>query len=471
MVTFTQSGHLETEMPNAVEGPLNEQLISNKEALIKQAERLSEGVSFTPDPVPKKAFIMGLLKQIPLLSGFLHSLQGTGSSFSQLAVLRNAASPAMGNAFQFAGLGLAIIDFFRIPIIYLAAAILGERPPFSLSKNARWLYAAIIFALTIATLVVPGLAMLFAFVGAGLGVGVSLITLGKFFYMRNQIKANFSGLSQKIELQTKHYNKVQKEAASIKLELDSPYVDLAKQSSRIAALQRESEEVKTKLQELCNKQYVAQRKLEKYGISRVLDRSLAVLLSSGALVGLALFLVFPPIGLTIIGFSAALGGFYLIASLAYSFLRSSNALELSPTLTIKLEESEQKISEHEKQEVHESTRSIMLTLFDKQGASELPHHRLVETKLLEQDLIKSISEEDLLGVVSFFKNVAELAHHLQPEPHAIKTYLEHEAIEPALPLLNRAIERASAEEKEGLLSYEPLAEVLKSKGISLENKP
>lgn len=84
------------------------------------------------------------------------------------------AAQAAGNGFQWAGLGLALIDFFRIPLIYLAALLIGQKPPITLNKNARWLYSTVLLVLTIISLTVPAAAPPIALVTAILGFGCSV---------------------------------------------------------------------------------------------------------------------------------------------------------------------------------------------------------------------------------------------------------------------------------------------------------
>ena len=101
----------------------------------KMSQRLK---SIKPKPLRKKPTLAVLAQKIPLLTGFLRAIDQGGNALSGLAQLDvDIIGPmkAAAGGFQAAGLALHVIDFFRIPAIYLAFFIAGEKPPISLSKN------------------------------------------------------------------------------------------------------------------------------------------------------------------------------------------------------------------------------------------------------------------------------------------------------------------------------------------------
>ena len=338
-----------------IEEPSLDSLVSEKNSAafnleqtsdaLRRSQKMAHLLAFKPKELPQKAAIRTLLNKIPLLSGFIRSVSRTGESVGRLAELNEHFSDmgAAGSGTHFTGVVLFAMDFFRIPAIYLSSALAGEKPPITLSKNARWLYSGVMLGLTIAALAVPVAAPPIAFALAGLSFGVTLFTMGKIFYQRQKLRKDLKSVEREIANETKELNELQDETKSLEKQLSEAVATKNKEhvatlTEKLDAVTKRFDELydskKAPLQALHDKKFQYEEKLKKKGMGAVVDKGISVAISALALAGLTLTLFFPPVGLGLLAASAAFGALYMVARVTYPFIKRLFAKKSStPTAT------------------------------------------------------------------------------------------------------------------------------------------
>lgn len=290
------------------------------ETALTAARNMQENVSFTPAPIPKDVLLLALLKKIPLLTGLLGDADSTTSAIGELVKVTDKTAPGMDAAargLHFAGLALDIVNFIRIPCIYLASYILGVKPPITLSNNAKWLYAGVLLVATIVSLTVSVAAPFIAIGTAALALSVAAFTLGKVIYQRRQHQKAIKDLTAEIETEEKALRDLQNQAlileSSLKKALAEHDDKLASQLAKdITLLDSTFEEQKQKLQALHDKRFVHQESLKKKDTANVVDKAVGVGLAAVVVIGLVVSLFFPPIGYGILVGAGVTGLTYVI---------------------------------------------------------------------------------------------------------------------------------------------------------------
>ncbi|KTD22656.1 coiled-coil protein [Legionella lansingensis] len=382
-----------------------EEDLSARELFLTRLQCLQETVNFSSPALSEKAVIILLLKRLPLITGFLNSIDGMGGALSRLAIIQGYAvrtAEIAGRGFQWGGLALAFIDFFRIPLIYLAAVLLGQEPPISLAKNARWLYATVSLALAIIPLIVPITLPPIAMLTAIISLSVSIFLLARHLIRYRQIKRRSEDIILEIKAKNEEIQDIQQWAAMMqfKLEDNSEELNLFDIEDRLAQLEHSFFLVKEETQDLYDEQFRLQQKLKKMDVMAVVDRAIAIALSALVVIGLALTLLSPVMGFSLVAVSAAFAGMYIIARIGFPSLqyltkwllaKFSNDGELfteilaiapqsqhaTPELT------ETAITEKSVSLELESTSMTMLKLFGEDEAVHVLHEQTLSSQKME----------------------------------------------------------------------------------------
>ncbi|STY28034.1 coiled-coil protein [Legionella wadsworthii] len=219
---------------------------------------------------------------------------------------------------------LSSLDFFLIPAIYLSCYLLDGKAPISWSNNARWLYSALLLALTITALCVPAIAVAIAFTTASFSLALSIFligqTLGKWYGLFKE-KKTIKKLRRHAELEMED---IQLEAALIHQDLKkiNTEQELFKVCEQIAFLEERSIKQKELLMKLSLKETKLGKKIKKTGFLPLLDKSVGLSLSILGMVGLIVSLYFPMAGLGIITAVSVISLLYLIARFALPLIQS-----------------------------------------------------------------------------------------------------------------------------------------------------
>lgn len=248
-------------------------------------------------------------KHVPTVKKLAGSALDTGSKISSALSPSVHAAQSVSSGFQIGSLALSALNSVRIPALYLLSWFAGEKPPVTLSNNARWAYSALLVGLSVLALTVPVTAAPIAMTLSTLGLGASVFALGSFFYKRYQLPKALKRIDQQLEEQ--------------KAALQSLKETLKEQKSpsKENMVKLQQAEQNAKLYENNIKNLTAQKQktetaLKAHGIGAFVDKSVGVGLSAMAMAGIALSLFFPAAGLTVLAVASGLGGLYVASRVA-----------------------------------------------------------------------------------------------------------------------------------------------------------
>ncbi|KTD42052.1 coiled-coil protein [Legionella parisiensis] len=479
---------------------------------ILEAENLAETMStmkIIPQPPEQKKFILRLLiNKIPLLSGFLQSLGGSGTATTALIKSLGNTSQALQGAstgFHYAGLGIAAVNFVRIPLIYFFSLIAGEPPPFTLSNNARWAYSALLLGLTLTAILVPAAAPPIALAMASLSLVLSLVSIGNMIYNRYKIKKSLQETNEKIKPQEDILELKRENARLLGLKLknlkksDEDYEKNAMAICKeIEDLNIEYEIERVKLQKLYNDKLNHEQTLKGLGTGAFVDRGVTAALTSVAIIGLSLSLFFPPVGLGIVAGSAGLGVLYVVGRVAVSLLApvvssqlkklglwnsktNENEESLEPSLNPDDSLTEENPMDKETSTFAEgpkstmnnedSTLKTMRELFGINASKRLQELKegAIEMDILDSRLSAIIETQNHREALKFFQHLTIIAQMEECPYGDLRCVLDKFSnMDKVLPLLEDALEEVkngmliiSKEEKVALYNSEPLRIILK----------
>lgn len=257
-----------------------------------------------------------LLKKIPMLSGFLNSFNGMANASLTFIQMRNSytsISRFLKPFFHWFGLGIAIFDFFRIPLVYLNAIVTKSKQRFTLSKTARWIYSTLILTLSILSFVLPVIASPIFLIMASMSVAVNIFLLIRHVKKRieiikalhvlvNALKAKDAELEQIIKVILLTEEKM-KEVNYLNQHDET----LHKEAMNQFYLTYE------KGQSLYNYYYLLHNKLLRMGAISYIDKSAAIIFSSIVLLSLFLGLMIPMGGVILLMVGTFGAGLYILS--------------------------------------------------------------------------------------------------------------------------------------------------------------
>ncbi|MBN9230622.1 MAG: hypothetical protein J0I93_07185 [Legionella sp.] len=286
--------------------------------LQQQLQKILDLSSSLPSSSTKKP---SLLSRYPLLSSFFRGDSEVGNDVSQLGsslgIVQPTTPPALNDGLQLGSVVLAIVDFIRVPLVYLMAFILRENVPFSLSNNARWVYSASLLGLAIVSLIVPALASIFAITAAAVTLSFSIFLLGKSLWERAQLSHALGRAQKNIIMEEDAIQLLLDEARVLQVELKKtpltvPVIDFEAEISSLH--QRLMVRIENLLSRKAESQHI-QSKIKKLGIQKIMDRTLGITFASVTLIGVILGLFLPQISLIILTSISVLSLGYFIGRL------------------------------------------------------------------------------------------------------------------------------------------------------------
>lgn len=296
----------------------------------------------------KKSILFSLLKTIPFFNKLMESVELSGDALTNIAEIEghvSHASEVAGTGFHAIKLITSISDFLYIPAVYLGAFITNQDVPFSLSRNARFLYSAVILGLTITAFAFPPAAPIIALVTSLSVLGLSVITLANLFYKRYALIDQLALLENSIILGTSNANESidHLEELHFKLKKLKKDVNLEEYKALEEEVKNARKEVRVKLkalQEMLDSREECQQQLEKLGTKAVLDRTIGTLFACLTVIGAAVSIFLPPVGLFIIAASASLAIAYVIGRVAIPFFKSLKKNKIYETSKLDEDDSE-----------------------------------------------------------------------------------------------------------------------------------
>jgi len=468
-----------------------DEMTTKKDALLKIAQdiNLTNLSEIQGKRLTTQALSIAILQKIPFFTGFLRSVDGTGLAVSKLAALKGGTSaPPAAHGFQIGGLVLSAIDFIRIPLIYGASWLLGIKSPITLSKGARWLYSSVVLALAIIAFALPVAAPIIGLVSAIMGLSVAVFTLGKHFFDQHQKKKNLAIVQAQIEEEMMTLESIQLESTNlIKDPENLTPTQLENTEMRLIDLNEQFTQKKQKLQSLRDTEVHLQQKLEKLGGRAVLNKGLAMGLASLALVGVVVAMFFPPVGLSLIVASAAIGGLYFLGSVAVGFLskvfKSDNHAKKPETFE-REQENEPLLEEKNGTDLlvdstlestsqleHSSVFNISEILGGKDQTSFLKKE--VEQMVFLQKVVENVATiveaHDSDKIVQFFKQMALYTKENHMTLGDMQFFMEDETMQSAINLFKHMPEENKLTEADNdiLQCYKPFATFLEKQGVIL----
>lgn len=290
----------------------------------KKAQTIAQGIAqreitFVAEPGEKKHQLLALLQRIPLLIGLLQSVNGIGASSIKLIEVGHEVTPLLKDTnfnLQVFGIVIAFIDFIRIPLIYLASYLLGQEVPFTLTKNAKLLYAGTLLAIGIIGLTVPGAASLMVLLSSALGFGMSLATLGRHIYSAYSLTKRLEKLPIEISEKLQELKDSKKNINKLLLEIKSNGTPENLLPQKLESLKEESKtyyDLEEDIQNLYDKQLKYSEKLQKLRGVSLIDKAVGFSIAILVLAGVATAGFFPLIGISVITAAASIAILYVAA--------------------------------------------------------------------------------------------------------------------------------------------------------------
>ncbi|KTC87986.1 coiled-coil protein [Legionella drozanskii LLAP-1] len=472
--------------------------VTDTELLLARAQALEmqKPFSFVLTPLPEDALAMALLEKVPFLSGFLRSIDGTGVAVSKLAYIKgNELAGEISSGFRVAGVIIALVDFIRIPLMFLAAWLLNRPLPVTLSHTGRWLYSTVVLGLALAGVLAPITVAPFIALAAGcLAFAVSVFVFVKHFYDRYQTKQALRQSIIDIDKAESKLRVLLREAQQLSILLHDPKekTNYPYYVIQLKPLQEKLERRKEKLQSLYDKQFENLQFMNELGWSGVRDKTVGMAIAMAGVIGLALALFFPHIGLVLFAISAAASGVYIIGLVTYLLtpiviekfrakfaMESTRTDELQPLIekqelaqVANLEELNFFDSGVTEDRNLASTSLTMLTLFSEKEAIETLREQEQHRKSLEQidkNLSTYIERQDVPKIIYFFSDMARYTQFHQATEGDIIIFLNYFTnTERALQVLNQTLRNneVTKQDVDQLLSYPPLTRVLIDRGVT-----
>ncbi|WP_115703300.1 hypothetical protein [Legionella sainthelensi] len=266
----------------------------------------------------QKSIALSILKLIPFFNKFIASASGAGNAITRMIEIQglvNNATQTAASAFQYIKLGTAVIDFFRIPAIYVGALIAKQEVPFTFSRNAKLLYSSVILGLAITAVAFPPAAPIIALVAGVAALGQSVVTLANLYYKRLETQDKLAQVEKDITEKTNEIN------SSISRLRQLEKAAKVGKDNNLDLLKSKITEQLNELQGLYDTREYCKQKLEKLGTAAALDKTVGVGFAALALVGIVTSLIIPPVGIGILAATASLGVAYFVARVTVPLMK------------------------------------------------------------------------------------------------------------------------------------------------------
>lgn len=271
-----------------------------------------------------------LLKRIPFLSQFVKNASElgdkavhVGGSFTKIPGLQTPGG--LSHGLHWGGAALAALDFLLIPMIYLSSYIYGEKVPFTLNNNARWMYSGVLLGLTLTSILVPAAAMPIGLLLGGVSIALSTFLLGKAIYERYHLGKERKALASEIAHAEGEMALIQEQAKIVQESLARATTKAEQHAlcAQVDLLKKQYGEQKDKITGLKEREAVVNEKVKKLEFIHILDKGLGVGFASLAMVGLVLSLFFPTVGFPMLAAVGVASATYLAARIFGPMLRDA----------------------------------------------------------------------------------------------------------------------------------------------------
>ncbi|KTD42696.1 hypothetical protein [Legionella parisiensis] len=342
----------------------------------------------------QKSVASSILRMLPFFNKFMDSVDGSGSAITHLVQVAGHVSNSTESAstgFHVIKLVTSILDFIYIPCIYLGAYITKQESPITLSRNARFLYSAVILGLTITAIVFPPSAPIIALVTSITALGLSVITLAKLHYKRYELKDQLAQIEKKIDSKKNLINYLLDDLEN--LEQRAKKAKKEGRSAEYASLEEEirnaRKDIKVDLnvlKKLYDDQEQCKQKIEKLGAMAVVDRTVGIAFAALAFIGAVVCIFLPPVGFGILAATASLALAYVVGRVTYPLLKSLGK-KVMHAFTRKPESDGDSESEGEKEGLSES---------EIETSDRKVHHDMDKIEIIAERLKKTVADYPII---------------------------------------------------------------------------
>lgn len=282
--------------------------------------------------IKKPTVSVPLLKRIPFISQFVKNASElgeqaihVGNSFTEIPGLK--APSHLSHGFHWGGAALAALDFLLIPMVYLSSYIYGEKVPFTLNNNARWMYSGALLGLTLTSILVPAAATPIGLVLGGVSIALSSFLLGKAIYERYHLGKERKALASEIAKAEGEMSLLQEQAKIVQESLARATTKEEQHAlcAQVDVLKKHYDEQKNKITGLKEREAIVNEKVKKLEFIHILDKGLGVGFASLAMVGLVLSIFFPAVGFPILAGVGVASAAYMSARILGPMLRDAGS--------------------------------------------------------------------------------------------------------------------------------------------------
>lgn len=310
--------------PQEIQNETNEALDLELTDLKKRLESLGVAKAVAKKNSKQSDDVVFLTKKLPRIIEFFDSVRkalgDNLKAFMQIPVIgANEGAVALSAGFGVLGGALLAINFVRIPMLYLSAFISGEKIPFTLKNNVKFAFAGIALALFIVAVAFPPSAPFIGAIGAGFGFVSSVFGLAKVSIKGIVLRVQLNKLGKELEGLEQEKASLLEEKNQLLSSLDKVKTGESNSLSitqKINDLEKRYNDLEQKINEKKEAQATKQKSLNKIGFLKILDKCMAIGLSALGLTGIIVSFFYPPVGLGILGGTAAVGAVYLTLRLA-----------------------------------------------------------------------------------------------------------------------------------------------------------
>lgn len=241
---------------------------------------MADGGELVTAPVTKPPFVMTSLMNIPFFSSIFKEIIGSTVTIEHVVTHPNKeildTLPVIGMAFN-------SLDIVRIPMLYFVSYILGEKIPFTLGNNAKFVYGAIFLGMMLTSILLPFTAPIIGVCAAALVLTAGLAALNMAVKQQTKNREKLAALPDEMTTCATTQQELQTSAHELKTKLSesSNLAETTQIIEDISALAVKYEETEKTLKTL----HVQQSTLEQSRDNmKVIDKRIK---TSFALLGLA----------------------------------------------------------------------------------------------------------------------------------------------------------------------------------------
>lgn len=277
---------------------------------------------FVPGVVENDSLLLSLLGTSPVFSSLLKSVDGGVGALDKYAKTMHRLTVRMqtiSKGFHIATLAIDLLNFIFIPVAALAAWQVNEKSPFTVSNGTKWAYSAMILALGLTGLLIPGAAPIMAGAGIALALGASVVVFGKLLSDRRKHTREIKRLNAGIAAVGQELDELQQTAANTSLS-----------EEQVEQLYEAFSETKQRMQSLVDTREKHRARLHRKGGEAMLDKGMGMSFMMLAAIAAAITLVFPQVGFTVLACTAALAATYIVGRITVTLLGKLKAALTRP---------------------------------------------------------------------------------------------------------------------------------------------